>query len=257
TLTAFLAVLDRLIKESEAGQLADEIRIVYVSPLRALSNDMHRNLSVPLQELKQLAEEEGRELPPLKVGLRTGDSTPRERAALIKKPPHIVVTTPESLYLLLTTDKGRERLQSTEVVIVDEIHALMRDKRGSHLALSLERLEHLCGRRIQRIGLSATQKPLELVASFLVGGQEENGQPWNNSPPHPDPLPRSGGEGTEPEDAVLCSSPSSSHPQSAIRDPLSSCRVIDIGHTRELDLAVDVPMDELSAVCSHEQWDLI
>ncbi len=249
TLTAFLAVLDRLIKESEAGQLANEIRIVYVSPLRALSNDMHRNLSVPLEELRQLAEEEGRELPPLKVGLRTGDSTPRERAALIKKPPHIVVTTPESLYLLLTSDKGRERLQSTEVVIVDEIHALMRDKRGSHLALSLERLEHLCGRRIQRIGLSATQKPLELVARFLVGGNE-SGESNETFPPHPNPLPRSGGEGTEQEDVAACSNQPSSHPR-------SDCRVINIGHTRELDLAVDVPMDELSAVCSHEQWDLI
>lgn len=217
TLTAFLAVLDRLLQDAEAGRLAEEIRVVYVSPLRALSNDMHRNLSAPLRELEELAAEEGRSLPPLKVGLRTGDSTAAERAALLKRPPHLLVTTPESLYLLLTSDKGRERLRSVEVVIVDEIHAVMRDKRGAHLALSLERLEHLCGRRLQRIGLSATQKPLELVANFLAGNQAA---------------------GTEFED-----------PQPV--------RVIDVGHARRLDLDVEAPTDELSAVCTHEQWDLI
>lgn len=240
TLTAFLAVIDRLLKEGEAGQLADEIRIVYVSPLRALSNDMHRNLSEPLFELQQLAAEEGRTIPALKVGLRTGDSTSAQRAALIKRPPHILVTTPESLYLMLTSPKGRERLQSTEVVIIDEIHALMRDKRGSHLALSLERLEHLCGRSLHRIGLSATQKPLELVAKFLRGqwpedsGQEENAE-----------CVRRKAEGSQFQSgdslSAACSLP----------------HIINVGHTRELDLAVEVPVDELSAVCSHEQWDSI
>ena len=221
---------------------------------------MHRNLSGPLQELRQLAEEEGRPIPPLKVGLRTGDSTSAERARLIKRPPHLLVTTPESLYLLLTSDKGRERLRTVQTVIVDEIHALMRDKRGSHLALSLERLEHLCGRRLQRIGLSATQKPLELVAKFLVGGSDEIGRPDQRTPPHPNPLPRGGGEGTKPEDSDFSSHPPSAiqYPPSAIRHPLSpTCTVINVGHARQLDLDVEVPTDELSAVCSHEQWALI
>ncbi len=235
TLTAFLAVLDRLIKEGEAGTLGEEVRVIYVSPLRALSNDMHRNLSVPLRELQHLAEEEGREIPPLKVGLRTGDSTAAERAALIKRPPHLLVTTPESLYLLLTSDKGRERLKTVEVVIVDEIHALMRDKRGSHLALSLERLEHLCGRRLQRIGLSATQKPLEMVAAFLQGG---NGKAEGGS-----------------VQKMFSSSVSILPPSPFCLPP--SCRVINVGHTRELNLDVEIPNDELSAVCSHDHWDKI
>ncbi|MFO0919362.1 MAG: DEAD/DEAH box helicase [Planctomycetaceae bacterium] len=237
TLTAFLAVLDRLIKEGEAGTLGEELRVVYVSPLRALSDDMHRNLSVPLQELQQLAEEEGRVIPPLKVGLRTGDSTASERAALIKRPPHLLVTTPESLYLLLTSDRGRERLQTVEVVIIDEIHALMRDKRGSHLALSLERLEHLCGRPLQRIGLSATQKPLELVADFLQGGRRKSeGGSQQEITPSP------------PSDFRL--------PTSAFPLP-TACQIINVGHTRELDLDVEVPVDELSAVCSYDHWDRI
>jgi len=145
TLTAFLAVIDRLLKDSIAGKLEDGVRTIYVSPLRALSNDMHRNLSEPLEELNALAAEEFPDVPiaGLRVGLRTGDSTPSQRAALVRKPPHIVVTTPESLFLLVTAEKGRAALKSVDTIIVDEIHALVRDKRGSHLALTIERLESL------------------------------------------------------------------------------------------------------------------
>ncbi len=216
TLTAFLAVIDRLVRESRETPLPDEIRVVYVSPLRALSNDMQRNLQQPLGEMVSLAELMGIPFPALRVGLRTGDTTASARAALLRKPPHILVTTPESLYLLLTTTKGRERLRNVDTVIVDEIHALLRDKRGSHLSLSLERLAKLSMRPIQRIGLSATQKPLELVANFLIGAPPDN---------------------TLPE--------------------LHQCTIVDVGHQRQLDLAIEVPFAGLGAVCTHEQWAIV
>lgn len=209
TLTAFLAAIDRLFQASLRDELTDGIRVVYVSPLRALSNDMHRNLELPLAEILALAEERGIETPPVRVGLRTGDTSASKRAALVRKPPHILVTTPESLYLMLTSPKSREVLQSVETVIVDEIHALVRDKRGSHLAITLERLETLCGRKLQKIGLSATQKPMDRIADFLVGVRGAD-----NPPPV----------------------------------------VLDIGHQRQLDLAIEVPPSELGAVCMHEQW---
>ena len=187
TLTAFLAAIDRLVREAERGELPQEVRVVYISPLRALSNDMQRNLETPLAEINQLARELEVPFPGITVGLRTGDTSPRDRARLIRNPPHILVTTPESLFLLLTSPRGRERLQTVETVIVDEIHALVRDKRGSHLALSLERLDSLCGHPIQRIGLSATQRPLERMAAFLVGGDERQILAWNgNSSASPD-----------------------------------------------------------------------
>jgi Lhr-like helicase len=169
TLTAFLAVIDRLLRESITGTLVDELRVVYVSPLRALSNDMHRNLEVPLAEIMEHAQRQGVVVPPLRVGLRTGDTPSHKRAALVKNPPHILVTTPESLYLMLTAEKSREVLETVDTLIVDEIHALVRDKRGSHLALSVERMAALTDRPLQRIGLSATQKPIERMAEFLVG----------------------------------------------------------------------------------------
>lgn len=206
TLTAFLASIDRLLRLSEAGDLTDEIRVIYISPLRALSNDMHRNLEVPLAQILAVAEEMGLEIAPIRAGLRTGDTTPAQRNAILKRPPHILVTTPESLYLMLTSPKAREKLQSVETVIVDEIHALVRDKRGSHLALTLERLAALCPRRLQRIGLSATQRPIDQIAQFLVGASS--------------PLPT----------------------------------IIDVGHRRQLDLAIEIPPSELGAVCMHEQW---
>ncbi|MEX1231667.1 MAG: DEAD/DEAH box helicase [Planctomycetaceae bacterium] len=208
TLTAFLAVIDRLLKESLAGTLTEDgVRVVYVSPLRALSNDMHRNLSEPLAAISELQQEQFPGTEPIRVGLRTGDTTQAERAKIIRKPPHILVTTPESLYLMLTSPRGRERLKTTETLIVDEIHALIRDKRGSHLALSVERLEALCGKPLQRIGLSATQKPLSRVADFLMG--------------------REGGH---------------------------DCKIVNVGHARQLDLDIEIPPSELNAVCTHEQW---
>jgi ATP-dependent Lhr-like helicase len=167
TLAAFLSAIDGLLRHGP--DLPDATEVVYVSPLRALSNDVQKNLSGPLAALRALDPE----LPALRVLVRTGDTPSGERAAMQRRPPHILVTTPESLYLLLTSAGGRGLLSSVRTVIVDEIHALVRDKRGSHLALSLERLEALAGRAVQRIGLSATQKPLEDVGRFLVGAGRE------------------------------------------------------------------------------------
>ncbi len=254
TLTAFLAVIDRLLKESIKGDLTDGARVVYVSPLRALSNDMHRNLSEPLAELNELAATEFPDVPIafLRAGLRTGDSTPAERQALVRRPPHVIVTTPESLFMLLTTERGRAALKTVETVIVDEIHALVRDKRGSHLALTLERLEALCERRVQRIGLSATQKPIERVAEFLVGlrgaaSAAANGTAETN--------------GANEIGAVRSTEQLPIGPISPLRPirPIAdldndSCCIINVGHSRELDLAIEVPPSELSAVCSNEQW---
>jgi ATP-dependent Lhr-like helicase len=169
TLAAFLSALDGLLRAGLAGTLREETRVVYVSPLRALSNDVERNLLGPLAELSEAAARAGQAAPALRVALRTGDTTGSRRQAILRRPPHVLVTTPESLYLLLTAERGRALLSTVETVIVDEIHALARDKRGAHLALSLERLEALVKRRPQRIGLSATVEPLEEVARFLVG----------------------------------------------------------------------------------------
>ena len=209
TLTAFLAVIDRLLREGlQDSDQERATRVVYVSPLRALSNDMHRNLQQPLEEILELGRQQGHEMPDLRVGLRTGDTTSWERTKLVRQPPQILVTTPESLYLMLTAEKARKTLVDVDTVIIDEIHALVRDKRGSHLSLSIERLEALTTTRLQRIGLSATQKPIDRTANFLVGGRSEPGEPT----------------------------------------------VIDVGHQRDLDLQIEVPPSDLSAVCSHEQW---
>ena len=169
TLAAFLAGIDTLIKQGLAGAFPDTVQTLYISPLKALSNDIRRNLESPLDELSQTAAEMGLELPPIRSAVRTGDTPASERQKCCRRPPHILVTTPESLYLLLTSAKARNILCDVQTVIVDEIHALARDKRGSHLSLSLERLDHLIGKRPVRIGLSATQRPLDLIASFLVG----------------------------------------------------------------------------------------
>ena len=163
TLAAFLSAIDSLIRQGSG--LKDETQVLYVSPLRALSNDVQKNLQGPLAEIRALDPS----VPEVRVLVRTGDTPAGERTAMTRRPPHILVTTPESLYLLLTSEGGRKILRTVSTVIVDEIHALIRDKRGSHLALSLERLEHLAGRPIQRVGLSATQKPLDEVGRFLVG----------------------------------------------------------------------------------------
>ncbi len=213
TLSAFLVYLDRLLRQWLDGRLENEIQVVYVSPLKALSNDIQRNLQTPLAEIRQIVEESGLEPPPIRVAVRTGDTPASERQAMLRRPPHILVTTPESLYLLLTAERGRERLRTVKAVIVDEIHALARDKRGSHLTLTLERLSALCDQRPVRIGLSATQRPMDQIARFLVGTADGSA------------------ESEEPE-----------------------CEIVDAGHLRELDLEIEVPPSELSAVCSMEQW---
>ncbi|MBI5201257.1 MAG: DEAD/DEAH box helicase, partial [Elusimicrobia bacterium] len=212
TLAAFLVCIDRLLRQALDGSLVDETQVVYVSPLKALSNDIRRNLQTPLEEIWQRAGAAGKLVPPLRVAVRTGDTPQHERQAMLRKPPHILVTTPESLYLLLTSEGGRRILGNVRTVIVDEIHALARDKRGSHLALSLERLEALTRRPPARIGLSATQKPVEEIARFLVGAKRV-------------------GPGGAPK-----------------------CRIVDSGHVRELDLAVETPVTMLGAVCTNEQW---
>jgi ATP-dependent Lhr-like helicase len=202
TLAAFLICLDRLVRAARVQTLEDATQVVYVSPLKALSNDVHRNLEVPLAEIEQLAREEGIPFQPIRIALRTGDTPIVERARALRKPPHIVITTPESLFILLTAERSREMLRTTSTVIVDEIHAIADDKRGSHLALSLARLDALVKRRPQRIGLSATVKPAEEVARFLG-------------------------------------------PQT---------KVTDSGYKRDLELSVEVPRSELSAIASTEMW---
>src|SRR3989442_13792728 len=192
TLAAFLASLDGLFRDGLAGNLKDETRVIYVSPLKALSNDIHKNLDEPLAGIRDaLLASEGREVD-VRAAVRTGDTSASKRQAIIRKPPHILVTTPESLYLLVTSPSGRKLLATVRTLIVDEIHAVVGNRRGSHLALTMERLAALVGGPLQRIGLSATQKPIELVARFLVGGRdcEESGPP-----PPPPPPPRGGGGG--------------------------------------------------------------
>lgn len=199
TLAAFLWALDTLLTEGDA--LPDETRVLYISPLKALANDVQKNLLAPLQELRA----RDASLADVRVLVRSGDTPSHQRTAMTKRPPHILVTTPESLYILLTSEGGRNVLRTVRKVIVDEIHAVTPSKRGAHLALSLERLTALCG-EVQRIGLSATQKPLSEVAEFLVG-------------------------------------------------PSRSCTLIDAGHLRELDLALELPGSPLETVCSHETWN--
>ncbi len=169
TLAAFLVSIDRLIKDADAGTLDDSVHVVYISPLKALSSDIRRNLEEPLEAIAEVAKEMGLPEVRIRTALRTGDTTQHERQQIIKDPPHILITTPESLYLMVTAERSREILRNVKTVIVDEIHALIRDKRGSHLALTLARLDHVCGERPSRVGLSATVKPIEYAAQFLVG----------------------------------------------------------------------------------------
>src|SRR5213594_1333095 len=208
TLAAFLTSIDQLLRESlETGELPDEVRVVYVSPLKALSADIHKNLAEPRREMRRIAEEMGSPPVGITAAVRSGDTPQGERAAMLRSPPHILVTTPESLYLLLTAERSRAMLRSARVVIVDEIHAVVQSRRGAHLALSLERLDHVCGRPLQRIGLSATQKPIEEVARFLKDG--------------------------------------------------APCSIVDRGHQRRIDLAIEVPRSPLEAVMSGEVWQEI
>ncbi len=173
TLAAFLWAIDGLVRAASSGALEDRTHVVYVSPLKALGNDIQKNLQAPLREIRELAECEGLALPEIRVLVRTGDTPASERARMIRKPPHILITTPESLFILLTAESSRRYLASAGSVIVDEIHAVAADKRGAHLALSLERLDALAGRRLQRIGLSATQRPIEEIARLLIGSGRE------------------------------------------------------------------------------------
>jgi ATP-dependent Lhr-like helicase len=209
TLAAFLTCIDRLVRKAIAGELNDTTQVLYVSPLKALGNDIQKNLEQPLGEILQIAGARGLIMPEIRTAVRTGDTLMKERRSMLKRPPHILVTTPESLYILLTAQKSREILRTVETVIVDEIHAVADDKRGTHLALSLERLEALADRPPVRIGLSATQKPIELIAHFLAGSSR------------PDPV------------------------------------IVQVGHQRTIDIAVEVPSSELAAVATHEMWDEI
>jgi ATP-dependent Lhr-like helicase len=208
TLAAFLAAIDALAREGVERGLADETHVVYVSPLKALSNDIQRNLEAPLAGIR--AELEVLGLPDVEIRtlVRTGDTPQSERQGMRKRPPHIVVTTPESLYILLTSASGRKMLATTRTVIVDEIHALAPNKRGAHLALSLERLEALAGPGLVRVGLSATQEPIEEIARFLVGAHAQ-------------------------------------------------CAVVDTGHVRSRDLAIELPEAPLEAVMSGEVWEQV
>src|SRR5471032_1204691 len=206
TLAAFLICIDNLVRLARQGALPEHTEVVYVSPLKALSNDVHKNLEAPLAEIFALAGQQGILLAPIRVALRTGDTPQAERQRMTRHRPHILVTTPESLFILLTAAKPREMLARVSTVIVDEIHALADDKRGSHLALSLARLDHMVEQsglpKPQRIGLSATVKPLDEVAAFLSD---------------------------------------------------NAC-VVNVGHRREMELAVEVPRDELGPVASNEMW---
>jgi ATP-dependent Lhr-like helicase len=170
TLAAFLHCLDGLVRQARTGDMPDAVQAVYVSPLKALSNDIQKNLERPLAEIRELAERRGVDLAPIRTALRTGDTNAYKRQQMLVRPPHILVTTPESLYILLTAKRSREILGSARTLIVDEIHAVADDKRGAHLALSVERLQRLVeqqGGELQRIGLSATVSPIEEVAQFL------------------------------------------------------------------------------------------
>ncbi len=174
TLAAFLTAIDQLFREGLTSPLPDEVRVVYVSPLKALSADIHKNLAEPRRGIRQVAESLGLAAPRITAAVRTGDTTSSERAAMLRTPPHILVTTPESLYLLLTAARSRDMMRTTRVVIVDEIHAVIGTRRGAHLGLSLERLQHVATTPLVRLGLSATQKPIEEVARYLVGAGSDS-----------------------------------------------------------------------------------
>jgi ATP-dependent Lhr-like helicase len=210
TLAAFLWAIDRLVRMARSGWLDDRTLVVYVSPLKALGNDIERNLADPLAAIRARATSAGHALPEIRVAVRSGDTPASERQAMVRRPPHILITTPESLYILLTAERSRRCLATAETVIVDEIHAVAGDKRGAHLALSLERLDALTARRVQRIGLSATQKPIGEIARLLVG------------------TARLATDGT---------------PQ---------CAIVDTGHRRAMELAVETTSQELGPMATHE-----
>jgi ATP-dependent Lhr-like helicase len=213
TLAAFMAAIDDLIRQGIDGGLKDETQVLYVSPLKALSNDIRRNLEAPIAGIRERLREQAEPDVEIRTWVRTGDTPAGERQRMARRPPHIVVTTPESLYILLGSETGRRMLATTRTVIVDEIHAMAPNKRGSHLAVSLERLASICAAPPLRIGLSATQTPIEDVARFLVGAGAAEGRP--------------------------------------------DCAIVDFGHRRARDLALEVPDSPLEAVMSAEVWDQV
>ena len=215
TLAAFLAAIDELVCLGVGHRLSDATQVLYISPLKALSNDIQKNLQQPLEGINRKLFELGFTEVAIRSMVRTGDTPALARAAMLKQPPHILVTTPESLYILLTSEGGRRMLRTVRTVIVDEIHAIVGSKRGSHLALSLERLQRLVGGNLNRIGLSATQKPIAEVAKFLVGNQSQ-------------------------------------HPGRANEFAPTACQIVDAGHVRQLDLAIELPDSPLEAVLSTE-----
>jgi ATP-dependent Lhr-like helicase len=249
TLAAFLACIDRLVRKALAGDLADRTEVLYVSPLKALGNDIQKNLEIPLGEILAMAGERGLLMPEIRTAVRTGDTLMPERRAMLKRPPHILVTTPESLYILLTADKSRAILRDVETVIVDEIHAVADDKRGAHLTLSLERLEALTHKPPVRIGLSATQKPIEEVAHFLTGNRVGRRDSIPATPAAKADL------SSAAQAAGLQSCPSRTEPASDLCLPPCDPVIVNIGHKRKLDLAVEVPPMPLGPVASNEMWD--
>jgi len=253
TLAAFLACIDRLVRKALAGELADRTEVLYVSPLKALGNDIQKNLEIPLGEILALAGERGMLMPEIRTAVRTGDTLMHERRAMLKRPPHILVTTPESLYILLTADKSRAILRDVETVIVDEIHAVADDKRGAHLTLSLERLEALTYKRPVRIGLSATQKPIEEVAHFLTGNRESIKERTSAAEAAIDIAAETAPFGFA-QGRLSKSCPSQLQLSG---DPAQPCDpvIVNIGHKRKLDMAVEIPSMPLGPVASNEMWD--
>ncbi len=285
TLAAFLACIDSLVRQSLDGSLRERIQVLYISPLKALGNDVQKNLDQPLFEIQQLAAARGYLMPAIRTMVRTGDTPARDRARMLKLPPHILVTTPESLYILLTAARSRETLRHVHTVIVDEIHALVPNKRGAHLAISLERLDAIAHHRPNRIGLSATQRPLSLVAQFLAGNDalrchsvkrseeplqslnlDERSQPSNQQSIFPsasaDAKSTSVDVHTQPEGAPYlpsvgrCGSDDGSFATRSTYHDLSPITIV-IPSTRPLDLAIELPSTELGPIASNEMWDEI
>jgi len=266
TLAAFYAAIDMLLQRGLEGELTDGVQILYVSPLKALSNDIQKNLEQPLNGIAEQLHLQGYAPVNIRIAVRTGDTPPSERARMAKKPPHILVTTPESFYLLLTSASGRAMLSSVRSLVVDEIHALLGDKRGSHLALSIERLQHLinaqCGERardqggrtLQRIGLSATQKPLDLVANYLVGNTMGSAKESAT-----ESAAESTAESTSKSAAKLVAKAAAESAEESAAEkarwPKADCAIVDSGFRRELDIRIEVPKSPLSALMSNDVWD--
>ena len=318
TLAAFLTSLDMLVKQAlreapplappgvaspspsplvgrgeQAAGLADETQVVYVSPLKALANDIQRNLLAPLEEIRAIAEEMGQPLPEIRVAVRTGDTPQKERTLHARRPPHVFITTPESLYILLTSERGRHALRTTRTLILDELHAVAPSKRGSHLALSVERLCHLAEGPVTRIGLSATQKPIEEMARLLTGGQggaslsfRAESRDLSGNTPYSRTLsprdvsaalnmtshtpsrrgrevPASAGTTGKGPGVTERGAGTTGHPHPPLRGDLSplgrggsaECEIVDTGHRRAMDVAIELPRNfELGPIATHEQW---